>query len=230
LRKFYDLYIVASTEDIPKFLERGLKLGYRGIAISGLSISTREKLEIDLNVEIISRLDLYFDRNIQAKRILRKERRNFEIIVAHPKNVNAARFSARDRRIDMINFHGNEHLFGPVQAKLMANEGKILEVCLKRIRVLNKKSSLRTLFSIIRRYYNMLTLAREMGVDVVCSSGASDPYEMHPPRDIAAFISTLGLGDRAIYSLSKIPMSIVERNRLKLSNKFIAPGVMLLDE
>jgi len=229
LGDFYDLCIVTNTESLHNFLERAFRLGYKGVGVSGLSISTRDRLEIDSKVEVVSRLDLYFDKNIQAKRVLRRERRNFEIIVAHPKNVNTARFSARDGRIDIVNFHGHEYLFSPIQAKLMANEGKALEICLSHLRTL-KKLNPRPLTRIIRKYYVMLTLAEEFGVDVVCSSGATNLYEMLSPKDVIAFISILGLGNKAAQALTKAPREILERNRLKLSDKFILPGVMLLDE
>ena len=71
--------------------------------------------------------------------------------------------------------------------------------------------------------------AVRFGVPVVVSSGADDPHNMRGPRELAAVLDLLGIGEEeGLDAVSTTPWSIVDRNREKLMPGFVEPGVRVV--
>jgi RNase P/RNase MRP subunit p30 len=84
------------------------------------------------------------------------------------------------------------------------------------------------LISLLRRE---VSIAREFHVPIVVSSGVGTEMLLRKPREIAAFVSLLGLNETsALDAVSVNPSTIVLRNREKLSHGFVAPGIRVVKE
>jgi RNase P/RNase MRP subunit p30 len=84
------------------------------------------------------------------------------------------------------------------------------------------------LLSCLRRE---VAVAGKFGVPVVVSSGVSAELFLRKPREMGALGFLFGLGEvSALDAVSRSANAIVERNREKLSAKFVAPGIRVVRE
>jgi len=68
-------------------------------------------------------------------------------------------------------------------------------------------------------------------VPIVVSSGISEAKLLRSPREMAALTFLFGLDEAsALKAVLQEPVAIVERNREKLSAKFVAPGIRVIKE
>ena len=58
------------------------------------------------------------------------------------------------------------------------------------------------------------------------SSGADEPLLMRGPRELAASMQLLGVGEEDFLDMvSDVPWGLVERNRSKLEPSYVSPGI-----
>jgi RNase P/RNase MRP subunit p30 len=89
----------------------------------------------------------------------------------------------------------------------LANRQSFLEEALRIIRVLGKR------------------------VGVIVSSASSSTLLLRGPEELASLPWVLGYPqERALDTVSKTPLQIIERNLLKLSKRYVARGVMRVGE
>jgi ribonuclease P/MRP protein subunit RPP1 len=139
-----------------------------------------------------------------------------------------ARQAAKDRRVDLLNFPSldfRSRFFDKAEAELASNGLTSLEIDLKPL--LTSEGPARTrLLSNLRRE---ASIAKKFHVPIVISSGVSDKTLMRKPKELAALASLFDLDEAsAIEAVSKNPATIVERNRDKLSSRFVAPGIRII--
>jgi RNase P/RNase MRP subunit p30 len=68
-------------------------------------------------------------------------------------------------------------------------------------------------------------------VPIVVSSGATTEILLRKPREQAALAALFDWNETsALEAVSQNPVSIVKRNRQKLSSKFVAPGIRVIKE
>lgn len=85
--------------------------------------------------------------------------------------------------------------------------------------------------AVIRVYREVFDKLEKRGVRVVIGSGAQYPLEIRGPRELAALFAEIldaDLGDM-LDAISTNPLRLVERNRFKLSEYFVMPGVYLYE-
>ncbi len=176
----------------------------------------------DHGLEYVVRVDLEVRSLSEAKRLLRRYRRGADIIVARPRSLSAARFAARDGRVDMVCFDELSPRFDAVQARMMGERGKAVELAFRDLLASSDR------VAAIRSVGRTLALALECGVAVVLSSGARSVYEVRAPRDMAAAISALfGVGrDVALKMVSDNPLSVVRRS--KELREDVLPGLRVV--
>ena len=87
-----------------------------------------------------------------------------------------------------------------------------------------------TLGYLIKQLRKEIVNARRYDVPMVLSSGASSVHGMRDPRSLAALMSLIGLGEEESLDLVSVnPWALVERNRDKLSESYVSPGVRVMD-
>ncbi|MCD6464773.1 hypothetical protein J7L27_00165 [Candidatus Bathyarchaeota archaeon] len=235
--KFADLHLrppVNQFDKMRKLIEKSAELGY---SIVGLTFPINVKREYvekaqkickELGLDMVTRADLTPKNSRELLSMLRKIRRKFEVIGVNCQTKQTYIQAAKDRRVDLISAHSGEykkHFFGKSEAKLASEKNAALEVNLtpllytegfRRVHLLN----------ILRKE---ISAANKFSVPIVLSSGAENPRLLRKPSDYAALTYLLGLDlHSAKLALSVNPISIVERNRRKLSPNYICPGVYLV--
>jgi len=100
-----------------------------------------------------------------------------------------------------------------------------LEMDVKHLLMLEGTPRIR-LLSILQRE---VQIARDSHVPIVVSSGVSEELLMRKPSELASLASLINMyGIFAVDAVSKNPVTIIKRNREKLSWRFVAPGIRVV--
>ncbi|MFB0543696.1 MAG: RNase P subunit p30 family protein [Candidatus Bathyarchaeia archaeon] len=238
MRRFADLHLKiprAGLKELEGMLRLASDLGYSTVAVS-FAPSKREDVKqartmcSDLGLDLVTRVDLE-PKNVDGLlKSLRQLRQRFEIIAVRCLTKSVARQAGKDRRVDLLNFPTDaaerERLYFDRQEAVLAS-GALSALELNASTLLRAASSNRArLLSTMRREVEE---ARRRGVPLILSSGAESPYGMRAPRDLASLLTLLDVDlESALDAVSEEPLRIVERNREKLEEGFISPGVRLI--
>jgi len=230
LRKFIDLHLVPGDTDLSEsMLHEASRLGFTGV---GLTQDTRnrdshEKKPRENSLDIARRIDLRPRNPNELTSSLRRVRRRFEIVAVECRSKPVARQAARDHRVDILNFptqiqSRRKVRFDRQEASLASGTNCAYEINLSDL--LNKGAY------VASRLLSMMTVevenARHYDVPVVVSSGADEPLLMRGPRELAASMQLLGIGEEeSLDMVSDVPRELVERNRRKLEPGYVSPGV-----
>jgi ribonuclease P/MRP protein subunit RPP1 len=238
-RAFVDLHLRANANDTTltsRLINKAAALGYSLIAIPSTPEIREDKTAKlraicgEAKIDIVSRIDLRPRTQDELTHQLRKLRRRFEVICVACENKEAARQAAKDRRVDLLNFPSLDYrkrFFDRAEAELASSSLATLEIDVKPILVLDGPARIKLLSSLRRE----VSVAREFHVPIVLSSGVAEEQFLRKPREMAALASLFGLDEQsALDAVSQNPVSIVERNRHKLSNRFVAPGIRVVKE
>jgi RNase P/RNase MRP subunit p30 len=132
--------------------------------------------------------------------------------------------------VDLLSFQSldfNKRFFDRAEAELASSCLAALEVDVKPLLILEGPPRVR-LLSILRRE---IAVAQEFRVPLVVSSGIGEERLMRTPKDMASLAFLFGLDEAsALDAVSTTPESIVNRNREKLSSRFVAPGISIIRE
>jgi len=236
-RTYADLHLrpdLRNNEQVTHMIRKASQLGYRLIAIPIPQNFPEEKIQKLQNickenkVDFASRADLKPKTSKELIKNLRNLRRRFEITAVMCESKKVARQAAKDRRVDLLNFpsyNPQKIFFDKAEAELASNALASLEINIKPLLTLAGRARIR-LLSCLRRE---VTIAESFHIPIVISSEASNELLMRKPREIAALTSLFDLDkSSALEAVSKNPMTIIKRNREKLSPKFVAPGIRLI--
>jgi RNase P/RNase MRP subunit p30 len=238
-RTFADLHLRLNLKDsgtVSRVITKAAMLGYSLVSVPILP-ENREKEEAelrrvcrDVGVDFASRVDLRPRTRGQLMNQLRKLRRKFEVLCVLCESKEVARQAAKDRRVDLLNFPSvdySERFFDRAEAELACMSVAALEFDVKPLFVLEGPMRVR-LLSTLRRE---VAVAREFRVPVVVSSGVANEALLRKPREVAALAGLFGFDEpSALDAVSANPVSIVKRNREKLSRGFVAPGIRVIRE
>jgi RNase P/RNase MRP subunit p30 len=238
-RTFADLNLRLNPKDkaiARRIIAKTAALGYGLVAVPFVpeipetEISVLRTICSDVKVDFASRVDLVPKTRDQLMRLLRKLRRKFEVICVACENKEIARQAAKDRRVDLLSFPSLDYrgrFFDWAEAELASNSLAALELDVEPLLILEGSERVR-LLSILRRE---VAIANQYHVPVVVSSGVGTEMQLRKPREVAAFVSLLGLDEAsALDTVSVNPSAIVRRNREKLGYGFVAPGIRVVKE
>jgi RNase P/RNase MRP subunit p30 len=238
-RAYADLHLRLNVKDRAatlRMIDKAAALGYRLIAVP-LAPETRAdevaKLQAVCNeagIDFVSRIDLRPRTQNELMHQLRRLRRKFKVICVACENKAVARQAAKDRRVDLLNFpllDFRRRFFDRAEAELARNSLAALEIDVRPLLVLEGPARVRLLSSLRRE----AAIAREFRVPIVVSSGVAREMLLRRPREMAALAFLFGLDEAsALEAVSQSAGTIVERNREKLSAKFVAPGIRVIKE
>jgi RNase P/RNase MRP subunit p30 len=236
-RAYADLHLLLNPRDleqVSRIVNKASKLGYTVIAIALPQNSSHEekqklkKICAESRVDFVSRVDLKPRNPKELIRNLRKLRRKFEVIAVLCESKSVARQAAKDRRVDLLNFplvDYRRRFFDTAEAELASSALASLEIDIKPILTLEGLARARLIHNLRRE----TTIAKEYSVPIVISSGVADERLMRKPREQASLAFLFDLDEAtALKAVSKNPNAIVKRNREKLNQRFVAPGIKLI--
>lgn len=238
-RVFSDLHLRVNPKDTQatgRLIERAAKFGYRRLSIPFSNQLEETQIAMLKNacdqtgLDFVVRADFKPRNQEDLMRFLRKFRRKLEVICIVCDEKEIARSAAKDRRVDLINFPSldyHKRFFDRAEAELASCSQTALEVDVKSLLILEGPPRVRLLSSLRRE----IALAKEFHVPIVVSSGVGEEHLMRMPRDLASLGYLFGLDEmEALDAVSVNPTGIVDRNREKLSSRFVAPGISILKE
>jgi len=237
MTKFVDLHLCAplrDAEQLRKMVTKSFELGYRLVGIplpSNVELDEVERLRkicSEAGLDLVSRVDLTPKSTHELLTSLRRLRRKFEVVSVFCTSKPIARQAARDRRVDLLSFpvaKPRNRFFDSAEAELVSKSSSSLEIDMASL--LSLEGFLRTrLVSSLRRE---VAIAKSFHVPVVISSGTTNDYLLRSPHDYSALAMLFHMDSSlALSALSKAPLCIVERNRLKLNPDFVAPGLRVV--
>ncbi|MEM3517304.1 MAG: RNase P subunit p30 family protein, partial [Candidatus Bathyarchaeia archaeon] len=149
-------------------------------------------------------------------------RRKFEIISVECTSNKIAVTAARDRRVDLISFPLNfktKFTHSIAHVLVGALEINLIDLIISKIP--------RTI--VLNKFINEVFVAKLNNTPIVISSGATNMFLIKAPREMAACSLLFKLEPlEALDSVSTVPLSIVERNRVKLSRFYIGEGIKIV--
>ena len=238
-RRFADLHLQPNLNDAEQtraMLAKASELGYRLVAVPLPTVSMEtfaKKLAAlcqENKLDFASRLDLKPKTSRELLQQLRRFRRRVEIIAVVCESKEVARQAAKDHRVDLLNFPATDprrRFFDKAEAELASTSVAALEIDVKPIITLKGPARIR-LLAVLRRE---AAIAEDYRVPVVVSSGATNPLQLRKPMEMAALATLFDLDKpTALDAVSKAPLTIVKRNREKLSPSFVAPGIRIIRE
>jgi ribonuclease P/MRP protein subunit RPP1 len=237
-RTFSDLHLRANPKDPQntQLISKAAVLGYKLVSvplapetqtadIANLRNSCRE-----FGLDFASRVDLRPRHQDELLGMLRKLRRKFEVISVVCETKEVARQAAKDRRVDLLNFPQLDYrgrFFDRAEAELCTAGAAVLEVDVKPLLLLEGPARIRLLASLRQE----AAISREFRLPVVVSSGVFETQLLRKPHEMAILASLFNLqGDAGLDAVSKNPEAILLRNREKLENGFVAPGIRVVKE
>lgn len=234
-RIFADLHLRPPLEQIDetkRLIKRAIELGYHMIGIplpidadKGVIKSIKDEFP---EVDIVTRINLAPKNPRELLKLLSKVRWNFEIVAVECTSRGVALQAAKDRRTDILLFapeDPSKHFFGESEAKLASEKSAALEINISPLLYLTGL----TRINILRVLRREVLIAKKYNVPIVISSGASRPSLLRRPEDYAFLAHLIGMDlHDAKLALSDNPRSIVERNRRKLSENYVCPGVHIV--
>jgi RNase P/RNase MRP subunit p30 len=236
-RKYADLHLIPSLNDLHSLdclIDKASELGYHLVAASISRGTLEEEIQklgkkcSQENLDFASRVDLKPRTPGQLLHDLRAVRRKFEIVAVECESKNVARQAAKDRRVDLLNFPSidfHRRFFDRAEAELASSSLSALELDMKPLLTFDGTPKIRFLSSLRRE----VAIAKDFGVPVVLSSGASNALLMRKPKEFAVLASLFDFDEAsALRAVSENPVSIVDRNRQKLSWHFVAPGIRVM--
>jgi len=237
MRKFVDLHLRPPVEDmiqVERMIKRSSDLGYRLVGVPLPPNIEREKIRQlktvceNTGVDLVTRIDLVPKTPGELIRNLRRFRRRFEITSVSCNSKSVARQAAKDRRVDLLAFSTGfpcRRFFDNAEAELASKAEAALEIDMASLLFLTGFPRIRFLSSLRRE----VAIAERFGVSIVISSGASDVSHLRGPYDYTALATLFDLPtSQAMRGLTENPLSIVERNRKKLSSGYVAPGLFVV--
>jgi len=234
LRKFVDLHLKPPADAIGRrrMLELAARLGFSGLGVvlEGKADESVGDITSDKRLDIVSRVDLKPNSPRELTAALGRVRRRFEVVAVDCKSKSVARQAAKDNRVDVLNFPVSVQArrragFDRQEASLAAGSNCMYEINVSDL--LGKGPMVVSGFlSIIREEVHN---AKRYAVPIVVSSGAGDPLHMREPRGLAAVLCLLDIGEEeGLDTVSTNPSMIIEANREKSGQRFVAPGVRVV--
>ena len=218
--------IVSDIAKINSFGDMAKKLGLSGFAIS--SSNNGPYWNLSKNFAVYRRINLHGKSINSVRKQITNIRRKTVIVSVDLKSIDIANWAVEDKRIDLLTVDpGQDNRLRDSTARLASASDTCLEI---QIAPLLKTSGLNR-SKILKSYRESVSTARDAGMDVVLTSGATHPMELRSSVAMAHIGILLGI-DRAYAesAVSTIPMSIVERNVKKLQPEFVGNGIEILQK
>ncbi len=235
-RVFADLHLSPNGKDPQPLFAKAADLGYSLVAAAFSSQAKPEEIRQvktacdELGLDFVSRVDLRPQSQNDLLEGLRRLRRRFEVLCVSCESKDVARHAAKDHRVDLLSFpflDARHRFFDRAEAELASCGNAGFEVDIKPLLVLDGPTRVRFLSSLRRE----VAVALEFHLPVVVSSGVSEPILLRKPLETAALAGLFGLaGDAALDAVSINPAGLVTRNRGKLSQGFVAPGIRIVKQ
>ncbi|UCG03643.1 MAG: hypothetical protein JSW11_06575 [Candidatus Heimdallarchaeota archaeon] len=228
-RNFVDSLLPSQESQFSTFLRTAFQLGFTEIWISNPTKEKKVQMTQSTFASLINiheRLDIGLNNEskTQMTSLLSHKRREIPIIAVTCLSPDLTAWAAQDNRVDILKFpvFQTGKLMTRSIAKLMVKFEKCLEIQLCELYSLPERQQIPAL----RQIRSAVKIAIRKNVPILFSSGSTRPDQMRSPRELASLGEMLLKNSiLSLNSISTIPRLLLERNLLKTSPDYIAPGV-----
>lgn len=211
--------------DLDSFVAMARSLGLEGIATSLKLDTPFSRLEDGFLLAV--RTDLSDTTLGSLKKKVGFARQRSALVVVQLGKTQVSNWAAEDNRVDILALSNlsKENSLKHSTAKLAAQSGTALEIPVSPLLVTTGLERSK----IIKRYRECIQTALTSGMQLVLTSGATEPILMRSP-DALRYIGQV-LGMESVYlqnAVKDFPNALLSRNEKSLSADFVAHGVEII--
>lgn len=203
-RQLVDLWVKAKDKNaLMKIIEVAKRLGYNALGIEYTDKSIVQELETIKDVRILKRITITSSSDLEIKRSLRGIKLKYDIVAVKPLSYQAARFAARDGRVDLIVADKESLRFIDLsEIRLLERFNGAIEIPLKQLLGLKER--------ILAQFVRRIRLITRYDAPLVLSSSAETFHELWHPLQIIGLMNILGLPEtKAWEALTITPKQLI---------------------
>jgi RNase P/RNase MRP subunit p30 len=195
------------------------RLGYNGIALiqSSKNYNKPDNIPIEDDFKIWSGVEIYAKNPEDLRKKVQKFRESNNVLVVNGGDIKVNRAACEDPRVDILAHpykNRRDSGINHVLAKKASENNVAIELSINSL----IKTRLSTRAKILSQFRQILKLYRKFNFPLILTSNAYSTYDLRTPEDIAALAGCLEMTHNEIIdSLSKNPMDIIERSRIRKS-------------
>jgi ribonuclease P/MRP protein subunit RPP1 len=235
----FDLHIHSAFSGGESSLEELAKtaklLGFRGICFVFYYQDERQKEILLAEIERIRKevgIDVYLGfeaRDLKELKFLAKNRRSFDLLLARGGEIEMNRKACETPEVDILThpeYQRSDSGLDHVCMKFAAKNDVAIEVNFREILITNKKTRAMVMANIAKN----IKLAKKYHTPIILCSGAISHWELRAPECLVSMACQLGLElSEAKKAISEVPKRIVEKAKERRSEKWVMPGVKVLE-
>ena len=206
------------------------RLGYGGIALIQSSKNYNKVVPIKPqdDFSIFSGVEIYSKNPDDLRKKVQKFREHNEVLIVNGGDIKINRAACEDPRVDILAHpykNRRDSGINHVLAKKASENNVAIELNINSI--IKTRLSLRA--KILSQFRQILKLQRKFKFPLIITSNAYSIYDLRTPEDITAFASCLEMTpDEIMSSLSKNPLDMIERSRIR--KNVIVQGARIIEQ
>lgn len=212
---FFDFHVHGDS----KLALEAYRLGYKGIGIIQSSKNYNKDIIDDIkemdDFKLFTGVEIYAKNGEDLKKKVQKFRDKEDILIVNGGNLKVNRAACEDPRVDILahpNKNRKDSGINHILAKKASENDVAIELSINPL--IKTRFSLRA--KLISQFRQIIKMHRKFGFPTLISSNAYSIYDLRTPEDIIALACCFGMSEEeARNSLSKNPMNIIERNKIR---------------
>jgi ribonuclease P/MRP protein subunit RPP1 len=207
------------------------RLGYNGIAIIQSSKNYNKQDNIDQSnpdFNIFSGVEIYAKNPEDLRKKVQKFREHSDVVIVNGGDLKINRAACEDPRVDILAHpykNRRDSGINHILAKKASENNVAVELSINQ--VIKTRLSFRA--KILSQFRQILKLQRKFKFPLIITSNAYSIYDLRTPEDITAFAGCLEMApDEIMSSLSKNPMNIIKRSKIR--KNVIVKGARIIEK
>jgi len=217
MRTFADLGIRPPAEERATQERMAALARQAGLSLVGLrfrcetptgKIESSAKIFHNAGLDVAIGVDISPTSRKQLLSQLRALRERFDFVAVRSADARTLAVASRDSRVDLVSLEPQKSF--RLKQSILKTCKSALELELSRV----LRSSHEATYESLKAFCFEIEMANRFHVNVILSSGATEPLALRAPRDIASVAVSLGLPpDTALDAVSSMPLSLIKRSR-----------------
>lgn len=222
---FFDFHVHNS-----QLAHEAKRLGYNGIALiqSSKNYNKTDIHPIEDDFKVFSGVEIYAKNPEDLRKKVQKFRESNNVLIVNGGDIKINRAACEDPRVDILAHpykNRRDSGINHILAKKASENNVAIELSINQI--IKTRLSLRA--KILSQFRQILKLQRKFKFPLIITSNAYSIYDLRTPEDIIAFAGCLEMTHTEIInSLSKNPMDIIERSKIR--KNVIVKGARIIEQ
>jgi ribonuclease P/MRP protein subunit RPP1 len=210
-------------------------LGYKGICFVFYYQDEKQKDILLAEIDGISKkvgIETYLGfeaRDLKELKFLAKKRRSFDLLLARGGEIEMNRAACEIPEVDILThpeYQRTDPGLDHVCMKFAVKNDVAIEVNFREILITNKKTRAMVMANMAKN----IKLAKKYHAPIILCSGAISHWELRSPECLISMACQLGLElTEAKKAVSEVPKSIIEKAKERRSEKWVMPGVKIIE-